>query len=121
MLRAVAVSVAVLSVGSASSRAETITLGSVQDMPAGHIVVTVSTELVMFEVARETTVTLNGQPANAADLRPGDHVRISTHKGVERFPVALSIVAVRGSPGTEVAAFEYTIQERGAIAQPLRN
>lgn len=77
--------------------AESTMIGSVQDIPPGHIVVSVSTELMTFEVNSETSVTLDGQSVELSALRSGDRVRITTMPS-EGSTVAARIVAERHSP-----------------------
>lgn len=78
-----------------AAHAETLLFGRVYDMPGNQLVVAVSTELVDVTVDRSTPVTINGDPANIAELEPGDDVRVTVSRDSERQSVAVEIVARR--------------------------
>jgi hypothetical protein len=90
--------------------ADTMLLGSIYDVPPGQVVLAVSTEIVSVAVDRMTPVTINGEPANVADLKPGDRVRVMISRDLERTPIAIEIAAMR-----RIAVDPLMLLESGAV------
>lgn len=73
----------------------TMYIGELHDASAVEVVVHVGTELATFTVTTETSVTLDGKPAELTELQPGDQVSVTAGHGEGRFRSALNVAARR--------------------------
>ena len=80
----------------------TMFIGKLHDASAVEVVVHVGTELATFTMTTQTSVTLDGKPAQVTDLQPGDQVSVTAGPGDGRFRSALDVAArrhvIRDSP-----------------------
>lgn len=77
------------------ARAEIMYIGELHDATSGELVLTVSTELVAFELASTADVTLDGHAVTVEELAPGDRVSLIARRGEGRTPIAVEVVAYR--------------------------